>query len=165
MDKVLELNQILDTEIEFCEKYENLLTQKRDLLVHSKALELRACDEQIYAAQKELSQINTKRIDVSKEFGNGDLKLSDIIKNLEDKVQARELEIKRKKIEEFARKISTINDVVNSLLEHSMKLIDGTITSLASAIAATQTKGDYYNKDGTTEHQNLSTISAIIEEA
>lgn len=165
MEKVLELNQILDKEIEFCENFESLLLQKKELLVHSKANELKAFDDRIYDAQKELMAINDTRINVSKKFGNGDMKLSEIIKNIEDKTTARELEIKRKKIQAFAHNITVTNNVINSLIEHSLKLIDGSIYSIANAMASVQTKGDYYNKNGTKERQNLSTISAIIEDA
>jgi len=165
MEKVLELNQILDKEIEFCENFESLLLQKKELLIHSKANELKAFDNRIYDAQKQLKEINDTRINISKKFGNGDMKLSEIIKNIEDKATARELELKRKKIQAFAQNITVTNNVINSLIEHSLKLIDGSIYSIATAMASTQTKGDYYNKNGAKEQQNLSTISAIIEEA
>ena len=45
------------------------------------------------------------------------------------------------------------------------KMIDGSILAIANAIAATQTKGDYYNGYGTKERQEGMTISAIIEDA
>ena len=84
---------------------------------------------------------------------------------LEDKTAARELEIKRKKIQISAQKISLINKVINSLIEHSLKVIDGSILAIANAIAATQTKGDYYNGYGIKERQEGMTISAIVEDA
>ena len=48
MEKVLELNNILDEEIQFCEKFEELLLQKKELLIHSKATALKDFDERIY---------------------------------------------------------------------------------------------------------------------
>ena len=44
-------------------------------------------------------------------------------------------------------------------------MIDGSILAIANAIAATQTKGDYYNVSGQKERQEGMTISAIIEDA
>ena len=57
MEKVLELNNILDEEIQFCEKFEELLLQKKELLIHSKATALKDFDERIYEAQAKLQQI------------------------------------------------------------------------------------------------------------
>ena len=48
MDKVLELNKILDDEIQFCEGFEKLLVAKKELLVHSKATELKEYDEKSF---------------------------------------------------------------------------------------------------------------------
>lgn len=165
MEKVLELNNILDEEIQFCEKFEELLLQKKELLIHSKATALKDFDERIYEAQAKLQQITQNRLNVTKKFGNEQMKLSEIIGSLEDKTAARELEIKRKKIQISAQKISLINKVINSLIEHSLKVIDGSILAIANAIAATQTKGDYYNGYGIKERQEGMTISAIVEDA
>lgn len=165
MEKVLELNKILDEEIDFCEKFENLLSQKKEILVHSKVDKLKDFDEKIYDAQKRLQELNLSRINISKEFGDGNVNLSDIIKTIDDKKLANELETKRKKIQVFAQKIAIMNKVINSLIEHSLKMIDGSILAIASAIKTSQTKGDYYNKLGVKEEQHLRTLSAIIEDA
>lgn len=165
MKKVLELNNILDEEIKFCEKFEELLLQKKELLIHSKATSLKNFDEKIYEAQKKLQEITENRRSITKSFGNENLKLSEIINSIQDKNLANELDSKRKKIQISAQKITLINKVINSLIEHSLKVIDGSILAIANAIAATQTKGDYYNSYGTKEQQEGMTISAIIEDA
>ncbi|MCQ2958348.1 MAG: flagellar protein FlgN [Candidatus Gastranaerophilales bacterium] len=165
MDKVLELNKVLDEEIEFCENFENLLLQKKELLIHSQASKLKEFDEKIYAAQKQLKELNDNRIKISEKFGNNTPSLSEIISNLNDRAAAIELEQKRKKLQIWGQKINIINKVVNALIEHSLKLIDGNIWSIAKAIEATQTKGDYYNKQGSKAQQQLPTMSAIVEEA
>jgi len=165
MDKVIELNQILDEEIAFCESFENLLLQKKDSLIHSKINQLKEFDNQIYNAQKRLQEISDNRIAISQKFGNGNLKLSEIIKNIDDNNMAKELETKRLKIEYFAQKITIVNKVVNSLINHSLQMIDGSIDAIANAMASVQTKGDYYNRNGIKEHQKLATIGAIIKDA
>jgi len=165
MDKILELNQILDEEIEFCEKFENLLLQKKDSLIHSKITQLREFDNQIYNAQQRLQEISDNKTAVFQKFGNGNLKLSDIIKHIDDTHIAKELETKRVKIQYFAQKITMVNKVVNSLIDHSLKMIDGSIDAIANAMAAAQTKGDYYNKNGLKENQELATLGAIVKEA
>ena len=165
MEKVVELNNILDEEIKFCEKFEELLLHKKELLIHSKATALKEFDEKIYDAQKKLQQISENKLNITKKFGNEKMKLSEIIKTIENKNIAQELELKRKKIQISAQKITLLNKIINSLIEHSLKMIDGSILAIANAIAATQTKGDYYNGYGTKERQAGMTISAIIEDA
>lgn len=165
MEKVIELNNILDEEINFCEKFEELLLHKKELLIHSRATSLKEFDEKIYEAQKRLQQISENRLNITKKFGNENMKLSEIINSLEDKKIAQELEVKRKKIQISAQKITLINKIINSLIEHSLKMIDGSILAIANAISATQTKGDYYNGYGIKERQEGMTISAIVEDA
>ncbi len=165
MDKILELNKVLDEEIKFCEKFEELLLQKKELLIHSKANKLREFDDRIYEAQKKLRELNENRIKITQKFGNERTKLSDIIKELEDQNTAKELDIKRKKIQIFAQKITIINKVINALIEHSLKMIDGSILSIANAMAQAQSKDDYYNIHGEKHRHEGSTLSAIIEDA
>ena len=165
MDKIIELNRILDEEIQFCEKFESLLLQKKELLIHAKAKQLKEFDDKIYEAQKRLQELNENRINITKQFGNAKMNLSDIINELSDKNAAKELETKRKKIQIFAQKISIINKVINSLIEHSLKMIDGSIFAIANAMSQSQSKGDYYNGHGEKQQQQGVTLSAIIEEA
>jgi len=165
MDKVLELNKILDEEIEFCEQFEDLLQQKKTVLIHSQASRLKDFDEKIYNAHKKLQELNQKRIKLTQKFGGEKVKLSDIIGSIENQAEAKKLEEKRKKLQVFAQKISIINKVINSLIEHSLKMIDGSITTIAQAMAKSQTKGDYYDKHGVTAKQHENICSAIIEEA
>ena len=47
MDKLIELNEALDKELEFCENFENLLLQKKELLIHSKAEKLKEFDKKV----------------------------------------------------------------------------------------------------------------------
>ena len=165
MEKILELNKILDEEIKFCEDFEELLLQKKELVMHSKVLQLKAFDEKIYAAQKRLEQISQNRSLITQKFGDENAKLSEIIKSIPNKVEANKLEEKRKKIQVSTQKITLINKIINSLIEHSLKIIDGSIFSIAAAIEKSQTKGDYYNNLGTKQKQETMTLSAIIEDA
>ncbi len=165
MDRILELNNVLDEEIKFCEKFEELLLAKKDVLIHSKPMMLKEFDDKIYEAQKKLAQLTESRRNITQKFGNENTKLSDIIKQISNPTEAKQLEEKRKKIQLFAEKIQITNKVINSLIEHSLKLIDGSIFTIAKAIAKTQNKGDYYNLYGKKEKQEVATISAIIEEA
>ena len=165
MDKLIELNEALDKELEFCENFENLLLQKKELLIHSKASKLKEFDDKIIDAQTQLKILNDNRIRISKQFGENNPSLSEIIKNLNDKAVAIELEQKRKKLQIFSQKIGIINKIVNTLIEHSLKLIDGNIEAIAKAMASKQTKGDYYNDQGMKSEQHLAPLSAIIEDA
>ena len=165
MDKLVELNEALDKELEFCENFENLLLQKKELLIHSKASELKEFDDKILNAQTQLKILNDNRIRISKQFGENNSSLSEIIKNLNDKAVAIELEQKRKKLQIFSQKISIVNKIVNTLIEHSLKLIDGNIEAIAKAMASKQTKGDYYNEQGVKSEQQLAPLSAIVEDA
>jgi len=165
MDKVIELNRALDKELEFCEDFENLLLQKKELLIHSKASKLKEFDDKIIVAQAQLKTLNENRIRIVKQFGNNNPSLSVIIKNLNDKAMAIELEKKRNKLQIFAQKIGIINKIVNTLIEHSLKLIDGNIGAIAQAMALKQTKGDYYNDQGVKADQHLAPLSAIVEDA
>lgn len=165
MNKVLELNNILEEEIKFCEKFEELLLQKKDMVIHTKVSRLKEFDDQIYEAQKKLETLAQNRKSITAKFGNENLKLSDIIKNIEDKVSAQTLEEKRQKIQYSIKKITLLNKVINSLIEHSLKMIDGSISAIANAMAQSQSKGDYYNGYGEKQKQQGATLSAIIEDA
>ena len=165
MDKVLELNNILDEEIKFCTKFEDLLVQKKDVVIHTKAARLKEFDEQIYAAHKKLETLAQNRKNIAAKFGNENLKLSEIIKNIQDEQTAKTLENKRKQLQNSITKITLLNKVINSLIEHSLKMIDGSIATIANAMAKTQTKGDYYNGYGEKQKQEIHTLSAIIEDA
>ena len=134
-------------------------------MVHSKATELKEYDEKICKAQEKLQELTKIRQTVTSKFGDKHKTLSELISNIEDKAQRRELELKRETIRGFVYKITIINKVINSLIEHSLKMIDGSIGAIAKATVATQTKGDYYNQTGQKQQQEIQTLSAIIREA
>ena len=165
MDKVLELNSILDEEIKFCANFEELLVQKKEMVIHTQASRLKEFDEQIYAAHKKLESLTQNRKNITSKFGNKNLKLSEIISNINDKQAAQKLEAKRKHLENSIKRITLLNKVINSLIEHSLKMIDGSIATIANAMAKSQTKGDYYNGYGEKQKQEIHTLSAIIEDA
>ena len=165
MDKVLELNQILNEEIKFCEGFEQLLVDKKEVLIHSKAMQLKDYDEKIYQAHDKLNELKAARIEIIKKFGKEHSTLTELITTIQDKAMARELELKRQKLQNFVIKITAINKIINSLIEHSLKMIEGNIGAIAKATKDSQTKNDYYNNMGNKQQQEIHTLSAIIREA
>ena len=71
---------------------------------------------------------------------------------------------KQKKLQIAAKKIDLINQVTASLIEYSLKVLDGSVMVIAKALNPTNTNNDCYDIHGKTNNSTRLN-SVIIEDA
>ncbi|MDD3593138.1 MAG: flagellar export chaperone FlgN [Candidatus Gastranaerophilales bacterium] len=164
MKKVIELNQIIDNEIQICKEFDEILEAKKEAIMKSKVTELAQFDAKIVEYHKKLKEISVTRKLVNKKFGNENLYLSQIISLIEDKSEATKIKEKRNVIRNITQKIELNNKIINSLIDHSLKIIDGSILAIAMALSNGDLQSKVYGQKGE-KIQNNDIKSSIVEEA
>ena len=84
-NQVVELENLIDSEIEEYKKIELLLLEKKEILSNAKSEELMDVDLRILDVIQNISNVSIKREDVSKDMNLGICSISEIIKYLKEK--------------------------------------------------------------------------------
>ena len=164
MQKEENLSLILDEELKFCSEFENILTCKKEALIHRQIDKLEKFDEKIAEFQNRLKNITQQREEINKMFGDKNQTLENIINSIENKSTAEKLREKQKKLQIAAKKIDLINQVTASLIEYSLKVLDGSVMAIAKALNPSSANNDCYNIHGKTNNETMLN-SIIIEDA
>lgn len=164
MQKEENLSLILDEELKFCSEFENILNCKKEALIHRQIDKLEQFDEKISEFQNKLKDITKQREEINKMFGDKNQTLENIINNIENKSTAEKLREKQKKLQIAAKKIDLINQVTASLIEYSLKVLDGSVMAIAKALNPKTTNNDCYDIHGKTNSETRLN-SIIVEDA
>jgi len=162
--KINELEQIIDEEIQEYKEIEALYKDKREVLIQSRANDLKDIDEQILSRLERLKISAKRKHSVSKHFGKETISLSEIIEKTKahNLQQAQRFLQKQEELGGIERSLSRLDKTNQALLKHGMVLVDKTMKIIVNACIPTQ---DNYNNKGKNQNQEHLQISSIIEEA
>lgn len=163
-DAILDYNKIVDEEIDAYVALKSLYVEKEEVLIKGKREDLFNIDTKILNQAKIIQEIETRRTDITKALGNEKITLTNIIDKLktENSALAESFTQQRQKLQELTKDLKTLQKRHESLVEHSLKIVEKTIDIIYS-VAAPQS--EQYDKTGNnTKINENNVISSVIEE-
>ncbi len=164
--KILELENLIDSEIEEYKKIEILFIEKKEILSQSRRNELLDIDTRILDVIQSISNIADKRENVSKDLNLGICSITEIVSYLTDKnvdpgIITRFKE-KQVQIQEMSHRIATLDKINAELAEHGLEF---TTKTLEAILKGFKLSNQEYNEHGRSVPLEPLDISSIIEEA
>ena len=166
MNRFIELENQIDKEINAYLELNGYLDEKKQFLIKSDIKNLEIIDLKILELNKKLQEIFEERISVNKEFGDEKIILKQIIANVKDYNLHERLQSKYLKIKEIAKEIKRKNEINQILINHSLKIIEGTVKTIADTLNPIQVIENEYTKQGKLKVKQMQNVkSAIVKEA
>jgi hypothetical protein len=165
-DMLVKFKKVIDEEIQAYESLGELYNIKQSVLVQGKSDVLWDIDAQILSKTDKIKEINQKRKEVAKYFGNEDLTMSEIIEKAKkaDRIFANKLETQKTKLQILAKSLTLQEDTNMTLIKHGLTMVGKTLDIIVGAIMP-QVQGGQYNSSGRSVDRDKSLISSVIEEA
>ncbi len=163
-DAILDYNKIVDEEIFAYEALKDLYVEKEEVLIKGKREDLFNIDTKILNQAKQIQEIEVRRAVITKALGNEKITLTNIIEKLktENSELAENFAIQRQKLQDLTKDLKKLQEKHQSLVEHSLKIVEKTIDIIYS-VAAPQS--EQYDKSGNnTKINENNVISSVIEE-
>jgi hypothetical protein len=164
MQILLELEKLIDIEIQTFDGIEKKLLEKKETIIKGHADRLKTVDLQLLEYHKKLEQIVVHKKLINKEFGDENKTLSEIIKGIQDKNIAQRFENKKTIINTKTKKIQRLNEVIQELIQHALKLIEGSVLVIAEAFNP-EGRINYDSQGRKQSGSSPMKTSSIIEEA
>jgi len=162
--EVIELEKILDREIEAYSKLEKYIIDKKESLINGDIEKLRDIDCEIEIITSITGDLESKRSEVSSRFGDENLSLKEIIERIEEEDKVKNITNRRSKLKNLVDNIQRQNNINAKLIEHSLKLVEFSVNSIANALLPEMSA---YNNQGKIQKSRVKTeiISSVIHEA
>ncbi|EKE03823.1 MAG: hypothetical protein ACD_20C00147G0004 [uncultured bacterium] len=161
--ELLELEEALNQEIEAYSKLERYILEKKDSLVSGDIEKLKNIDYEIEKFGSETEKLGTRRAKINSRFGSENLTLKEIIEKIEEEDKAEKISGLRLKLKNLAENIRRQNNINAQLIEHSLRILEFSITSIANVIIP---EASAYNKLGKANNNpNNTGVSSVIHEA
>jgi len=164
MQILVELEKLIDIEIQTFDGIEKKLLEKKETIIKGQADRLKTVDLQLIEYHKKLEQIVIHKKLINKEFGDENKTLSEIIKDIQDKNIAKRFENKKTIINAKTKKIQSLNEIIQELIQHALKLIEGSVLVIAEAFNP-EGRINYDSQGRKQSGSSPMKISSIIEEA
>lgn len=163
-EKILELENIIDREIDGYKNIEKLYTDKKEILINGKSVDLLDVDVQITNTFKNINDLFEARKIVSKDLDLPTFSMTDIINNIkaQDAEAARKFEKKKEIVNTLAHKIFELEKVNVELLKHGITLTNKTLEAMLKGVTAVTKE---YNQKGKNISNEQLEMSSIVEEA
>lgn len=161
--EVAELEKILDQEVDAFSKLEKYILDKKDSLIKGDIEKLRDVDIEIEKLGFLTQNLETQRNEIGSKFSNENLSLKEIIDIIEEEDKSRNLSFLRKKLKKIVENVQRHNNINRKLIEHSLKLIEYSINSIANVLLP---EGSAYNNLGklNKKHGSSEIISSITRD-
>ncbi|MCK7521074.1 MAG: flagellar protein FlgN [Ignavibacteriales bacterium] len=162
--EIIELEKILDQEIQAYSALEKYIIDKKDSLISGNIDQLRSIDTEIEHLNSKMLELESKRKLVNSSIGNENLTLKEIIEKIEkeDKTKAERFSNIRDNMKNLSENIQKQNNINLQLIEHSLKMLENSVTSIAKALMPEMSS---YNNIGKKDNSNNISVSSIIREA
>lgn len=165
-DMLIKFKEVVDEEIQAYESLGELYNIKQSILVQGKSDVLWDIDAQILSKTDRIKEINQKRKEIAKYFGNENLTMSEIIEKAKkaDGVFAGKLQTQKAKLQILAKSLTLQEDTNMTLIKHGLTMVGKTLDIIVGALLP-QVQGGQYNSSGRSVERDKSLISSVVEEA
>jgi seryl-tRNA synthetase len=159
---LLELEEMLNKEIEAYSRLEKYITDKKECLIKGDIEKLINIDYEIEKFNHETEKIKNERERIRALFGQENLSLKDIVEKIEENDKTSKISSLRKKLKNIAENIYRKSSINAQLIEHSLRIIEQSVISIANALIP---EASAYNNLGKANgSQNKTSISSITHE-
>lgn len=161
--EILELENLIDSEIEQYKQIEQLYIEKKEILMQAKSVELLKIDAKILDVIQQISNISAKRKEISEKLGIMTPSLSEIIGLLrtKDPESVPRFEQKQKTVRELSKKISTLEKANLELTQHGLQFTNKTLEAILKGASLSNQE---YNEHGKSVQADLPEMSSIVED-
>lgn len=144
-NEILELEKILEQEINACSQLEKYITDKNELLVKGDIEGLIKTDKELEKYNEAVKKLEEKRQEIYPDRHPPQLKTQ------VDKLKTKLINIEK------------LNNINAELLNHSLKIIEGSILSITKVLVP---ESSSYNRKGKVKQEETTqAISSVIHEA
>ncbi len=165
IEKLNELEQILDKEIKTYKEIDECIIDKKNILMKNDAESLLKVDQKLLSYSQKMTDLEKERINFYSTMTPRQSSLSAIIEsamNL-DRNKANKIQEKRNKIVSLAKNIEKNENTNKELVKHSLKMIESTVSMIAKAL---NPKMDSYGNTGKAYGRAITPgLSSIVKEA
>ena len=161
--EILELENLIDSEIEQYEQIEQLYIEKKEILLHAKSEELLKIDAKILDVIQNISNISAKRKEISEKLGIKTPSLSEIIGLLrtKDPESVPRFEQKQKTVRELSERIAKLEKSNPELTKHGLQFTNKTLEAILKGASLSNQE---YNAHGQSVQAELPEMSSIVED-
>ena len=162
-EKIKELENIIDKEIEGYKNIEKLYADKKEILIHGKSTELYDIDAQIMDTYKKIHNTFEERKTLTGELNIPTFSITDIINKIknQDTESAKKLEAKKAEVNNLAHKIYELENANKELIKHGMHITNKTLEIIIRGLKPITNE---YNQKGQNITKDQLEMSSIIEE-
>lgn len=161
--EIKELEAVLNQEIEAYSKLEQYILDKKDSLIKGDIDKLKNIDFELEKYSNVVEKLELKRSEINSKTGNENLTLKEIINRIESEEQSQKLSNMRSKLKNLVSNIQKQNRINALLIDHSLKLVEHTVVSIANVLIPESSA--YNNMGKIKSNTNKEGVSSIIEEA
>lgn len=163
-EKIQELENLIDKEIDGYKNIEKLYTDKKEILVHGKGTDLYDLDAKIVDTYKKISDLSEARKSVTKSMDIPTFSITDIINKIKntDEQAAKKFEAQKALVNELAQRIFKLEKINLELTKHGIYLTNKTIEAMLKGASAVNKE---YNQKGRNISNEQLKMSSIVEEA
>lgn len=160
--EIIELEKILNQEINAYSKLEGYIQEKKETIVNGDIKRLKNIDYEIEKFNSIICNLEKDRQKATAIFGHENLSINDIIEQIEDNEQIEKLSGLKFKLKKIIENIQRQNKIINSLIEHSLKLIEYSVNAIVNVISP---EIAFYNNNGKVKKSsNRMEISSVNHE-
>lgn len=158
----IDLENLLKSELDVCLKLEESVLEKKKHLIHSDIEAMRLVDVEIERLSILLNNFEAKKTEMLKDFNKGkDFNL--FLNSLTDKNSANNVSSLRDRIKISAINIQKQNKINAQLIEHALKLVEGSLMIITNAFMPETSS--YNNLGKKQKFQSKNSVSSIVKEA
>lgn len=163
-EKIQELENLIDKEIDGYKNIEKLYTDKKETLVHGKGTDLYDLDAKIIDTYKQITNLSEARKNVTKSLDIPTFSITDIINKVKntDEQAAKKFEAQKAQVNELAQRIFKLEKINLELTKHGIYLTNKTIEAMLKGANAVNKE---YNQKGRNISNEQLKMSSIVEEA
>lgn len=163
-EKIQELENIINKEIDGYKKIEKLYVDKKEVLIRGKGTDLFDIDAQITNTYKNINSLAEARKTVTKTMDIPTFSMTDIINKIkqQDEEAAKKFEAKKAEVNELAHRIFELEKVNIDLTKHGIYLTGKTIEAMLKGVNSVNKE---YNQRGQNIAKEQLEMSSIVEEA
>ena len=163
-EKIQELENLIDKEIDGYKNIEKLYTDKKEILIHGKGTDLYDLDAKIIDTYKQISDLSEARKNVTKSMDIPTFSITDIINKIKntDEQAAKKFEAQKAQVNELAQRIFKLEKINLELTKHGIYLTNKTIEAMLKGANAVNKE---YNQKGQNISNEQLKMSSIVEEA
>ena len=161
--EILELENLIDSEIEQYKKIEELYIEKKEILMHAKCEELLKIDAKILDVIQSIGNISAKRKEISEKLGIMTPSLSEIIGflRIKEPESVKRFEEKQKTVRELSKRISNLEKTNLELTKHGLQFTNKTLEAILKGASPSNQE---YNAHGQSVQSEFPGMSSIVED-